>query len=67
MKPFIIMILLLYTGVIIGFVEDSVTVNEPNMLASLTVQILSGFLEPGTTSAILVGFFTVDASAQCKC
>ena len=55
------------TGVIIGFVEDSVKVNEPSMLASLTVQIFSGFLEPGTTSAFLVGFSTTDASAHCKC
>ena len=54
------------TGVIIGFIEDSVTVNEPNVLASLTVKIFSGFLEPGTT-ALVVGFSTVDASAQCKC
>ena len=37
------------------------------MLASLTVRIFSGFLEPGTTSAFLVGFSTADASAQCKC
>ena len=37
------------------------------MLASLTVRIFSGFLEPGTTSAFLVGFSTAVASAQCKC
>ena len=57
---------LLYTGLILGFVEDSVTVNEPDILASLTVQILSGFLEPGS-SALVVAFSTADASAQCKC
>ena len=57
---------LLYTGLIIGFVEDFFTVNEPDMLASLTVQIFSGFLEPGS-AALVVGFSTVDGSAQCKC
>ena len=36
------------------------------MLASLTVQILSGFLEPGTI-ALMIGFSTTEASAQCKC
>ena len=36
------------------------------MLASLTVRIFSGFLEP-RSSAFVVGFSTADASAQCKC
>ena len=36
------------------------------MLASLTIKVFSGFLEPGT-SALVVGISTVDASAQCKC
>ena len=53
------------TGLIIGFVEDLVTVNEADMFASLTVRILSGSLVQGATA--LVGFSTADASAQCKC
>lgn len=53
------------TGLVIGFVEDLVTVNEADMFASLTVRILNGSLVQGATA--LVGFSTADASAQCKC
>ena len=54
-----------HAGVIIGFVEDLVTVNEADMFASLTVRILSGSLMQKASA--LVGFSTGDASAQCMC
>ena len=55
---------LLNTEVFIGFAEDSVTVNEPMLVMSLTVRILSGLLVQGTSA--LVGFSTSDGSTQCK-
>ena len=55
----------LSTGVIIGFVEDSVTVNEDDLLANLPVGIINGSLLQGVS--ILVKFSTNDATAHCKC
>ena len=55
----------LSTGVIIGFVEDLVTVSEDDLFANLTVMIFNSSLLQGVS--VLVKFSTHEASAHCKC
>ena len=49
-----------YTVVTIGFVEDSITVDEVDLSAILRVRVLSG-----TASSAVVGVWTADDSAMC--
>ena len=53
----------MYTVVTIGFVEDSITVNEEDLSATLKVKVLNGYLESGM--ACIVELSTVDNTAEC--
>ena len=53
----------MYTVVTIGFVEDSIRVNEEDMSATLRVKVLNGYLEAGM--ACIVEFSTADNTAEC--
>ena len=58
-----LIILCFFTAVTIGFVQESIIVNETDMTARLIVRVLQGTLA-GDASA-LIRFFTTDDSAQC--
>ena len=53
----------MYTVVTIGFVEDSITVNEEGLSATLRVKVLNGLLEAGLAS--IVELSTADDTAKC--
>ena len=50
-------------GVIIGFVKDSLTVDEEDLSATLTIRILNGTL--GDNAMAVVEFSTENGAALC--